>query len=269
MACQFHRPSSIAEAVRLRGELGSGAFFLAGGTLLNSPAGAGGATHLVSLAGLGLEGIADRGAEVAIGACTTLQQLLDSDGTPAPLRAAAKLVGNRNIRNAATLGGHLGANAPTGDLLPTLVVSGARLLTATAAGTREVPVLEWISTGPSGLLTQVLLPKPPAGRHLALSNHVRTANDRSVMSVAVALTRGGELVRDPVVAVGGVAPHVIRLERVEAFLAGRALPRPEELEAVVGEHVRPEASLHGSPAFKKHLAGVLVARAVAAAWEGR
>jgi putative selenate reductase FAD-binding subunit len=269
MACQLHRPSSIAQAIKLRAELGPRAFFLAGGTELNSRGSTAGAAHLVLLDGLGLSGFEDRGKEVALGACTTLQTLLDHDGVPAPLRAATRLVGNRNIRNAATLGGHLGANLSVGDLLPALVVLGARLVVATAAGEREVPVLTWISGGPTGLITQVLVPKLTSGRRAAVDNHVRTASDRSVVSVAVALARDGSVVRDPAIAIAGVAPRVVRLERAEAQLAGRALPTPQQIEALVAEHVRPEADVRGSAAFKRYLAGVLVSRALASAWEGR
>jgi carbon-monoxide dehydrogenase medium subunit len=265
MSCQLHRPSSVAEAVRLRGDLGPSASFLAGGTDLNSRPAA--PAHLISLAALGLDGIVDRGREVEIGACTTLQRLIEDPAVPAPLRTAALHVGNRNVRNAATIGGHIGANAPAADLLPALVVLGARIVLASVEGEREIPVLDAIA-GLTGLVTRVVVPVV-GSRRVATLHHVRTANDRSIVCAAVALRRDEDRVLDPVVAVGGVAAHTVRLERVERWLDDRELQAADRIEAFVRESVSPPADVRGSAELKAHLAGVLVARAVAAAWEGR
>ena len=70
------------------------------------------------------------------------------------------------------------------------------------------------------------------------------------------------------IALTGVGPTPLRPSEAEALLAGRALegnwPRAS-IEAVRAA-TEPETDLHASSDYRRHLAGVLAGRAVAAAW---
>lgn len=83
----------------------------------------------------------------SLGANVTIQQALETPSQPWPLRRAASQVGNRNIRLAATLGGHLGANEPCADLIPALMALDARLVLATEDGTVESEVADRVTAG--------------------------------------------------------------------------------------------------------------------------
>lgn len=266
MSCQYHSPTTVLDAVRLRAELGAGAVFLAGGTDVNSAVSGLRPAHLISLAALGLGGIEAGPREVTIGACVRIQELLDSADVPEGLRLAAARIGNRNIRNAGTIGGHLGANKSWGDLLPALLVLGARVVVASSGGRAEVTVDEIIAGHHPGLITHVRIPAMAPGRGVAIGSHARTANDVSVVNVAVALERGGDRIVNAAVAAGGVAATAVRLGWVEQALSGQRVPETEALEAIVAERLHPPGDVRGSVAFKRHVAAVLVGRAVRDAW---
>jgi CO/xanthine dehydrogenase FAD-binding subunit len=85
----FHTPTTIDDALALARSFGDRALFLGGGVELNSAEGRRSPEHLISLAGLGLDGVQASDDEVVIGACCTYQQLIDGDGVPEALKTAA------------------------------------------------------------------------------------------------------------------------------------------------------------------------------------
>ena len=104
------------------------------------------------------------------------------------------------------------------------------------------------------------------GRVAALRGFSRTSNDISLLNVAVSLGRTAGSVLAPLLAVGGVAPHVVRLHAVERAIEGEPLPDADELQRLVASQVRPISDLRGSAGFKRHLAATLAADALQQAW---
>lgn len=282
----FHTPGSVEEAVRLKVELGQSAVFLAGGTRVNSCDFGFDPDQLISLAGLGLDSVDETPDGHVLGACVTIQRIVEAKSLPWPLRRAAAQVGNRNIRQAATLGGHLGANDPCADLIPALIALDATVVLVTEAGSRDASVADLVAAsavmpGPGpvsanpagfgladGLIAAVRIPRAHPCRGFGLEAFTRTASDRSIVNAAVSLSRVGDKLQRPIVAVGGVGPVVLRLAQAEKVLAGEALPSLGVIEDLVSAHVAPVSDVRGSAAFKRHIAGHLVARAVVAAWQG-
>ena len=260
MAEPFHRPRSVPEAVSLKRRLKGRGVYLAGGTGLNSGASPARAECYVSLAALKLDRIVAAQGKVTIGAGCTLQQLLEDRKVPPPLRAAVGWVASRNIRNAATLGGHVACAQPHSDILPMLVALEAALTVAGPAGSRTVPLLDYLRAPAAGLIIKIVIPAA-RGRLAACGSFRASTNARSLVTAAVSLARGRSGIEDPIVAVGGVAPRVARLAPVEAALGGRPLPPPEEIAALVSRHVKPAADAFATAEFKRYQAGVLVARA--------
>ena len=262
MTTGFHRPTTVDEAVRLSVDL-PGAAYLAGGTELNSAYTSTPPEHLVSLDDLGLDRVElSEDGGVRVGACVTLQQLVASPDVPGCVKEACLHVVNRNIRVQATIGGQIGANKTCGDVLPVLIALGASVELADVNGTGALPVEDYVSNDPDGLITAVTIPALADGRSVALDAYTRTANDLSIITVAVAYGAGA-----PVVAMGGVGPCVMRLGAVEAGLTGE-LPSEEAIESLVRDNVNTISDVRGSAEFKKHLAGVLAAKAVHAAAKG-
>ncbi len=82
--------------------------------------------------------------------------------------------------------------------------------------------------------------------------------------MAVSLALDGERIVQPVVAMGGVAPHVVRLPTVESALQGHPLPPKDLVESLLAQAVNPIDDHRGSAAYKRHIAAVLGERALRA-----
>ena len=259
---QFHRPATIREALALKKRYQRRAVFLAGGTYVNSSASALCPEHLISLAGLGLDRIERKQGAVSIGALCTLQRLIDERKVPAALKVAVSQVVTRNVREAATLGGHVASGLPYSDVIPTLVALEAKLGLSRLGAAKTIAVADYVEKPTPGLITKIVLPRPRPGRVTACRNARASANARSIVNAAVSMTVVRNAVMDPIVALGGLAGHVVRLTAVEDALDGKPLPTTDELQALVSRSVRPAADLSGSAAFRRYQAGVVVALAL-------
>jgi probable selenate reductase FAD-binding subunit len=255
----YHRPTTIEQALQLKSDLGTGAVFLAGGTEVNNGLAAR-PVALIDLAGLGLGGLEFAAEGVRIGAGVTFQQLVDHPSIPWYLKRAATQMANRNIRNRATVGGHLGLNRSCADLIPTLLVAQAQVYLTD----REVPIEEYLAGEPELILSVFV---PTTDRGFGLDNMTRTASDISLIATAASLGIADGCVQAPMLAVGGVAAHVVRLHDVERRLDGKALPPSARVEELIAQAVLPIDDQRGSAAYKRELAAVLGARALRAAVE--
>jgi CO/xanthine dehydrogenase FAD-binding subunit len=169
-----------------------------------------------------------------IGSTVTLAGLAGSDLVPSLLRQIALQVGAPALRNVATLGGNICNASPAGDTLPFLYACEARLRLVSVIGERVVPVEQFI-TGPGTtclradeILSAVLLmdgkPKLSFWRKVG----ARKANALSKVSLA-GLSEGclGGGISSTRIALGAVAPTVVRLRAVERMLHGAVV---EDLE---------------------------------------
>lgn len=169
------------------------------------------------------------GDRVVLGAGVTYAELLRpplADLVPA-MAQAARTVGSPQIRNAGTLGGNLATASPAGDALPVLLALGAEVELVGPDRTRTLPVAELLlgpkrsACGPHELITAVEIPAR-LGRQEMIKVGTRNAMVIAVASVCVVADPASGTVR---VALGSVAPTVVRAEAAEAFCA-------EQLEAV-------------------------------------
>ncbi len=268
---QFHRPGTVPEAHRLKRRFAGRSAYLAGGTLANAKDTRLHADHWISLAGLKLDRIDERRGNLVLGALCTFQRVIDDERTPEPLRSAVAQVVNRNIRNAATIGGHVAANLPYSDLLPMLVALEALVELRGPRAVRMLPIFDYLGSAVAsvrnGLVAAVVIPRTGRGRPAACGNLRGSANARSLLSAAASLARPGSGIQDPVLALSGATGRVVRLTAVEEALNGRPLPPVDQLEAMISRSVKPAATpLAGAP-YLKHQAGVLVARVLRAAVE--
>lgn len=257
MIPSYHRPTSVADAVQLKARLGQGAVFLAGGTEVNQLHAAR-PTALIDLNGLGLNKIEVTANGIRIGAGVTFQQLVEHSEMPEFLKEAAAQMANRNIRNQATVGGQVGANKSCANLIPVLLAAEARVMLVD----RELPLDEFLAGEPSLVLGIFV---PASTRTYGLAQHTRTANDISIVTAAASLTVDANRVCRPILAIGGVAQHVIRLNVVEKALDGQPLPPVDKIESMIAAAVKPIDDLRGSAAFKRQLAAALGARVLQSA----
>jgi CO/xanthine dehydrogenase FAD-binding subunit len=196
-----------------------------------------------------------------------------------PLVQASRSVGSPQIRNRATVGGNLGTASPAGDALPVLAAFDAEIvLTSASGGIRSLPWNDFL-TGPKknalqpGELILGTRWRVPRGPGSFSKIGPRNAMVISVAGVCVQLDEDERTVR---VALGSVAPTIVRASEAEEFGA-RALddagawddpgaPVPSATVEEFGERVAAAASpiddVRGTAAYRRHAVMVLARRAL-------
>jgi len=207
-----------------------------------------------------LSGIAVDGDELVIGATTRHAEVASSDlvKADAPLLAhAASLVGDPQIRHRGTIGGSLAHADPAADMPMALVALGGSVELTGADGTRTVSADDFF-TGffetaleEGELLTAVRVPRRPQ-EPWGYQKFVRRANDWAIVGVAAIAGR---------IALANMGATPLRaLAAEESIAAGNSPAQAAELAA---EGTSPASDIHADPEYRKHLARVLTARALA------
>jgi CO/xanthine dehydrogenase FAD-binding subunit len=173
------------------------------------------------------------------------------------LVAAAREVGGPQIQHRGTIGGNVVNGSPAGDTLPVLAAVDAQLVLASAEGERRVPFTGFYT----GYRASVLRPDellvaievaPVEGRQWFRKVGTRAA--QAISKVVMAAVRDGT----PRIALGSVAPTVVRLPRTEAALAGGA--DVAAAQRVLAEEVRPIDDLRSTARYRLRVAANLLAR---------
>lgn len=277
-AFEYYTPSGVNEALALLAEFGEDGRPLAGGQslvpLMNfrlaRPA------HLVDLNGVAeLDFLTTASGDLCIGAMTRQRRLERSgevrEGWPL-LRGAARYIGHVQIRNRGTVGGSLAHAFPSAELPVAMVTLGAELVLRSGQGERKVPAQEFfVSTmatvlEPGELLTEIRVPRLPAGTGWAFQEVSRRHGDFALAGVAalVTLDETGAINRTRLT-LTGTAP--IRAESAEEETLGEkpseALFREAARRATAG--LEQDSDIHASAEYRCRVCGVLVRRALAEA----
>ena len=190
------------------------------------------------------------------------------------LSYAVAHVGHLAIRNRGTIGGSLSHADPAAELPMMAVLLDATLRIVSAAGSRTVAARDFfldamtVDLDGTELLTEVVLPKLPAHTGWGFEEIVRRHGDFALAAVAATLTLSGSEIVQARIALTGVGPIPLRAEEAESLLVGREFDESlgRRVIEAVRESISPETDLHASADFRRHLAGVLTGRALAAAW---
>jgi aerobic carbon-monoxide dehydrogenase medium subunit len=271
------RPRSLAEAFDAFEASGGDAAWLAGGTELLQVmkmglAQFGTLIDIKAIADLGgLERTADGGLRV--GALTTHRELERSDLIADELPGLAALearVANVRVRNTGTIGGNLAFAEPHSDPATFLLACDATVRLASPRGRRELGIGQfvqgplWTARDPDELVVDVVVPKraPATGR----AYEKIAFFERPAASVAVRLSVADGSIGEATIAVGSLTevPTLVP-DAADAFRGKEA--RQEALAAPIRAAVDlfsgldVVADLNGSADYKRHLAGILLARA--------
>ncbi len=270
------RPTTLPEALEML--TGAGAMPIAGGTnvIADLRAGKHEPTALVDLSRLAeLRGVRRENGHIVIGGGTTITELLRdplvAEHAPA-LAQAAQVFASPLIRNRATVGGNLVDASPAADTAPPLLALDAEVELTSAAGTRRVPLADFLVgvrrtlRRPDELLTAVRFPAATDdGRRMTAFHKVglRKADAISVLSaaVAVAFDDAGRCASARI-ALGAVAPRPLRATVAEAVLAGEKLTPAIIAEAarLASEAASPISDIRGSAAYRRQVTEVMVRR---------
>jgi CO/xanthine dehydrogenase FAD-binding subunit len=120
---------------------------------------------------------------------------------------------------------------------------------------------------PDELLVEVRLPAMPAGAGYAFEEFARRHGDFAIVGVAAMVVRDGARCRTARLATAGAGPVPVRLRAAEAILERDGLGEAavEAAAARACELVEPDADVHASAEYRRHLTGVMTARALARA----
>ena len=175
-----------------------------------------------------------------------------------------------SIRNRGTIGGSIAHADASAELPLVAVVTGAELVVRSPRGERIVPAEEFFvghfttSMDDDELLAEVRMPAGPAGAGWAFHEIARRHGDFALVGVAAMILLADGAVSEARVALMGVADRAVRASGAEAALIGRPA-NDETIAAAAQEAIRdldPASDMHGSAAFRRHLAGVTVRRAL-------
>jgi len=277
VAFDYLRPTTVEDAVTALAEAGDDAKVLAGGQSLlavlrlrlAAPA------LIVDLGGLSqLRGVRVEDDALVVGAMTTHAEVAASDlvRAEAPLVGqAAGVIGDRQVRHWGTLGGSIAHADPAGDLPTVAVALDATLVLAGPSGRRSVAARDFFTDifttaiGADEVLVEVRFPRM-AGWTSRYEKFHRTAQAWAVVGVAAAVRRENGSIAEARVAFTNMGPTPVRASATESALAGASdLATVKAAAAHAGEGLSPPSDISGSTEYRRHLAGVLTARAVAAA----
>jgi aerobic carbon-monoxide dehydrogenase medium subunit len=271
----YVRPSSLEEAVSALREAGEDAKVLAGGQSLMPllrlrlafP------EVLVDVGSLPeLTGVRDEGSSLLVGAMTThyevMRDPLIREHVPL-LAAATSTVADPAVRHRGTFGGSLAHADPAGDLPAVVLALDATFVTSS----REIPASEFFADyltsalEPAEVLVGVRLPKAYAGWGYHYEKFHRTAQAWAIVGVACLVDRSNGEVAGARIGLTNMGPAPVRASAVEEAVAGGAADAEAFRAAAANapEGTSPPSDLHGSAEYRRHLAQVLTARALAKA----
>jgi carbon-monoxide dehydrogenase medium subunit len=270
---EYARPSSVDDAVRLLGEHADARPLAGGQTLLNvMKARASAPDVLVDLGAIAeLRGVrrgGDGGLE--IGAMTRLADLdLSAEVAEArPILAeVARTIADVQVRNRGTLGGNVCLSDPTNHFPPLMVALGARMTVRGADGEREVPAEEFFlgvymtAVAPGELLTKITI---PAGGRDGFDAVTIGKEGTCIVNAAASL----DAPDGTRVVLGCVDATPVRASELESRLNGdHSESAAREAARGIAANLQPPSDVHASADYRRHLAEVCAARAVARAAE--
>ncbi len=277
MHVDYHMPERLEDALALLA--GGGLTLVAGGTDFYPAMRPGGPRQsLLDVTRIaGLRGIARADDGWRIGAATRWSDIVRADLPRAfdGLKAAAREVGSLQIQNAGTVAGNLCNASPAADGVPPLLALGAEVELASAAGSRLLPLGDFI-TGvrqtaleAGEMVTSLRIPAQPEGAR----GHFAKLGSRNYLVISIAmvaavlqLDAGGrfDVAR---IAVGACSPVAQRLPALEEALIGTA---PGELAIATGHLVplSPIDDVRGSAGYRLDAVAEMIARLLKEASHG-
>ena len=231
---------------------------------------------LVDVSGIDeMRQVTDEGPSLLVGAAVTTHEVMHDGLVTAHvplLSQTAALVADPAIRHRGTFGGSCAHADPSGDMPSVAAALDAEFVVAGPGGRRTVAASDFFvdffttAVGLDEVLVAVRLPKMDGwGSHYEKFH--RTAQAWAIVGVAAAVTVEAGTITGARIALTNMGPRPVRASSVEAALVGG----PATAEAITAasasaaDGTSPTTDTHADADFRKHLARVLTARAVAKA----
>ncbi|ESR25699.1 FAD binding domain-containing protein [Lutibaculum baratangense] len=275
---EYHRPTNLEAALATLKEFGDDARVLAGGHSLipMMKLRMAAVEHLVDLQAIAdLKGIAIDGGTVRIGAMTTQHELIAHQGLAqaAPIiREAALQIADPQVRYMGTVGGNVANGDPGNDMPGLMQCLDATYTLAGPDGTREVKARAFYEAAymtareDDEILTAIGFEATGGG--WAYEKQKRKIGDYATAAAAVILQKDGGVCSGASIAMTNLADTPVWAAEAGEALVGTAC-EPDAVgravEAMLAR-IEPTEDNRGPVEFKRHVAGVILRRAIERAW---
>ncbi len=273
---EYHRPTDVASAVQLLTEHGDEARVIAGGhslipmmKLRMAEMG-----HLVDLQSIeDMKGVTVSGGAANIGAMVTQHELITNDdlGSALPiLREAALQIADPQVRYCGTVGGNVANGDPGNDMPGLMQCLNATYELSGPDGTRTVAARDFYEAAyftardDDEILTRIHIPVPAAGTGYAYEKQKRKIGDYATAASGVLIRVEGGTCVEASIAMTNLSETPVYAEAAGAALVGTDLNDDARKAAVAAaiDAIDPVADNRGPVDFKKHVAGVILRRAI-------
>jgi len=201
-----------------------------------------------------------RNGILSIGALATYTEMIRSPLVQRRLpilAAASREIGGVQIQNRGTLGGNIANGSPAGDTLPVLAAVDAVLVLRSAAATRRVPFNSFYTGYRKSVLRRdelIVAIEVPRTEGRQWFRKVGTRAAQAISKVVIAAVRADA----PRIALGSVAPTVVRLRETESALAaGSSI---EEARQVLEREIQPIDDIRSTAKYRRRVSGNLLER---------
>ena len=276
-AFEYHRATSLDDALKAMAAAGGNGKFVAGGhslvplmkLRLSEPG------VLIDIARIpDLAGVREKGGQIEIGAATvhhavaTAQVLQDK----CPIVSdAAATIGDTQVRNRGTLGGSLAHADPSADMPAVMLALDAEIQLKSASAERTVKAASFfqdlftVDLRADEIITAVRFTPAKAGAYAKL---YQKASHYAIVGVAAVLDVKGGKIQSARIGLTGATTHAVRLSALEQALAGQSASKEaiDTAAANAGADVQNiNSDLHASEDYRRAMVGVFAKRALLAA----
>lgn len=275
MTFAYHKPPTLPEALALLAANPAGLPVMAGGTdlIVQWRSGAIDLHGVIDISELDeLRRIEEGEGVIVVGAMATHARIAASEaiarGLPV-LAEACRTIGAVQVQNRGTIGGNVMNASPAGDTLPVLAACNAELLAQDLRGERWIPVRNFYTgyrataLAADELLTRIRFPamgKEEVARFYKVGTRRAQAISKVMLCARATIHHGG--IEEIAIAVGSVAPTVVRAPGTEVLLRGRAITAAliDKARHSLEDEVTPIDDVRSTSAYRRFVAGSLIAR---------
>ena len=221
--------------------------------------------------------ISETATDIRVGALTRHYQLETSPviARHLPVLSCAMThVAHLAIRNRGTIGGSLAHGDPAAELPMMALLLDAELHIGSVAAARITAARDFfldaltVDLNAGEIVTEIALPKLPPQTGWGFAEVSRRRGDFALAAAAATLAVAAGAIVEARIALSGIGRTAVRAATAESLLVGHSLEPPLVSHAIkaVRAAIEPDTDLHASADYRRHLAGVLTGRALAAAW---
>ncbi len=277
-AFDYYRPETMDDVIAILQEHGDDARVMAGGHSLipmmklrmaDVP-------HLIDLQAIdGLSDISIEGNRITLGAMVTQHDLIAHDGLTAAapiLRETALQIADPQVRYMGTVGGNVANGDPGNDMPGLMQCLDATINLIGPDGARSVAARDYYEAAymtareDDEVLVSVSFDTPSGGH--AYEKQKRKIGDYATAAAAVQIANSGGTVASASIAMTNLSDVPVWSDAAAKALIGTSCDADAvkaAVAAMLGD-IDPSEDNRGPIAFKRHVAGVILTRAITRAW---